>query len=255
MQQDASGGWLSADGAWRWDGRSWVPAGPRRLSFGDVIGLPAQSPGWLGTCGLEGLIGLIPIYGTFELLGWALSFTDNLRAGRNELPPARFGYASRGVRPALVLLILGLVALVLFYATFFGYFFAFAANLPQCPRSGCPPGQSPGPATFLVFGMFGLEFLYAMVGVAALALVLPIIHRAERLGVAAGLNVVEAIRMVRADWKTAGAGAVLVFFAYFVSSLGVYACFVGIVFTNGYAIAMLGAALRWFEQRLEAAPG
>ena len=93
---------------------------PAPLSFGDVISLPTRDPRWFAKCGLQGLIALIPIFGTFEILGWSMTYLDNLRAGRAELPEARVGYASRGARPALVALIYSLTAVVLFYLVFGG---------------------------------------------------------------------------------------------------------------------------------------
>lgn len=247
MQQDGSGHFLSPDRRWTWNGETWVPN--TALSFGDVISIPTRTPNWFSTCGLEGLIGLIPIYGSFEVLGWAVTFADNLRAGYPDLPPARFGYAGRGARPAVVALILSVLAFAIFYGAFIGLFVGMASTLPHCPTTGCPPGQASPPPIWFFPSVFGLEFLYFIFALMALGLVLPIIRRADRLGIGAGLNLVGAIRMVGRDWRTAGASLVLVFLAYFISGLGAYACFVGVVFSYGYAAAMLGAALRWHELR------
>ena len=262
MQQDPSGSWVSADGQWRWDGRSWVPnsavtqSAPANLSFGDVISMPTRDPRWFGKCGIEGLIGLIPIYGTFEVAGWALSYLDNLRAGRAALPEARFGYAGRGSRLALVGLIYSLVAVVLFYLVFFGVFFLLAGTAPQQSRCGtpdCPTTPSPFPA-FLFASLFAFQGLFLLVYAALHFIVLPVAFRTEQGGVGAGLNLVAAIKSAAQDPKTAAAGAALVFIAWFISSLGTYACLVGVVFSYGYAAAMFGAAVRWYEQRrLEAA--
>jgi hypothetical protein len=79
--------------------------------------------------------------------------------------------------------------------------------------------------------------------------VLPIALRTERYGIAAGLNLIAAVRMAASDLKTASAAAFLVFLTFFVEGLGFYVCFVGVVFSYGYAAAMFGAALRWYEQR------
>jgi len=257
VQQDPSGYWISTDGNWRWDGQAWVPnsavtksfAGT--LTFGDVISIPTRDQRWLAKCGIEGLIALIPIYGTFEVAGWTLSYLDNLRSGPATLPEAGFGYARRGSRLALVALIYSLVAVVLFYLVFFGAIFLMAGTAPKqppCPSSSCSSTATAFPA-FLFAGLFVVQGIFLLVYAALHFIVLPVAYRTEREGVGAGLNLVDAVKMAAQDPKTAAAGAALIFIAYFISSLGIYACLIGVVFSYGYAAAMFGAALRWYEQR------
>jgi len=253
LQQDISGAWLSADGRWRWNGQAWVPntlapSVPSPLSFGDVISLPTRDPRWFGKCGIEGLIALIPIYGAFEIIGWSLSYLDNLRAGRLELPEARFGYASRGARVASVALIYWLSALVLFWLLFGGLAFLLTAFAPPSPGTSSNSPSGPFPA--LVFGgMFAFQGVFFLLYALTYFLVVPIIIRTERYGVAAGLNLLAAGRMATEDLSSAGAAAALVFLAGFFGGLGIYACLVGVVFSYGYAAAMLGATIRWYEER------
>ena len=221
---------------------------PAPLSFGDVISLPTRDPRWLGKCGIEGLIALIPIYGAFEILGWSLTYLDNLRAGRPELPEAGFGYASRGARPALVALIYWLVAIVLFYAVVGAAVFALIGLAPPSTTANSSTSGGPLPVFFFA-GMFGFQAGFFLLYGLLHFLVVPIILRTERHGVAAGLNLLGAVKMATADLRTAGAAAILVFLAGLFASLGVYACLVGVVFSYGYAAAMLGATVRWYEER------
>jgi hypothetical protein len=253
LQQDISGTWISADGRWRWNGQAWVPTGlgrsvPAPLGFGDAISLPTRDPRWFGKCGIEGLIALIPIYGSFELIGWSLSYLDNLRAGRLELPEARFGYAGRGANAALVGLIYWVSLFVLFFLVFGGLAFLLSALAPPSTSAGstAPSGSFPA---LLVGGMFGFQGVFFLLYALTYFLIVPIIFRAERHGVAAGLNLVAAAKMVIGDLGTAAAAAVLVFLAGFFASLGIFACLVGVVFSYGYAAAMLGATVRWYEER------
>jgi len=67
--------------------------------------------------------------------------------------------------------------------------------------------------------------------------------------VAAGLNLWAAIKMAREDLRTAAVSAILLFLAAFFAGLGIYACLVGVVFSYGFAAAMLGATIRWYEER------
>lgn len=260
MEQDTSGAWTSADGRWRWDGQAWVPnaAGrwpAARLGFEDVISLPSRDPGWLGKCAIEGLIAFIPIYGSFELLGWVLTYLDHLRAGRPDLPPARFGYAGRGAAPALVWLIWGLAVLVIVYGSLAASIAAMVAATPRCSGSGsCSPSPAAPFAMFGFFGIFGLEAVILAVYVVALFLVLPVILRSERFGIGHGLNLLAAFRTARSHFATSAAGAGMVFLIGFLSGLGVYACIVGAIFTYGYGAAMLAVALRWYEERVPILP-
>jgi len=253
VQQDAAGEWISADGRWRWDGQAWIPSGlvpsvPAPLSFGDVISLPTRDPRWFGKCGIEGLISLIPIYGTFEVVGWSLTYLDNLRAGRTALPEARFGYAGRGSRVALVALIYGLTGIVLFYLLFGGLAFLLVSLAP--PSTGSTSSDSPGPFPAVFFaGMFGFQSVFLLLYGLLYFLVVPIILRTERHGVAAGLNLWAAMKMAREDLRTAAVAAILLFLAAFFAGLGIYACLVGVVFSYGFAAAMLGATIRWYEER------
>jgi predicted secreted protein len=253
LQQDTSGAWISADGRWRWNGQAWISTGvsasvPVPLSFGDVISLPTRDPRWFGKCGIEGLIALIPIYGSFEIIGWSLTFLDNLRAGRPELPEARFGYASRGAGVASVALIYGLIGIVLFYLVFGGLAFLLISLAP--PSTGATSSNSGGPFPAVFFaGMFGFQSVFFLLYALLYFLVVPIILRTERHGVGAGLNLWAAIKMAREDLRTAAVSAILLFLAAFFAGLGIYACLVGVVFSYGFAAAMLGATIRWYEER------
>src|SRR2546430_16974612 len=66
-------------------------------SVGDAFGWVARDPEWIGKTLIMGLIGLIPIVGGLQLTGWMLAMLDNLRAGRQGIPPAGFRYATRRV--------------------------------------------------------------------------------------------------------------------------------------------------------------
>jgi hypothetical protein len=173
------------------------------------------------------------------------------------LPEARFGYAQRGSRLALVSLIYALVAAFLFYAVFFGLFFLGVASAPRQPAGACTDCSSTSAAFPGLFftGILGLQALFFVVYAALHFVALPIALRTERYGVAAGLNLLAAVKMAVQDPKLAAAAALMVFLTFFIAGLGAYACFVGVVFSYGYAAAMFGAALRWYEQRSPEAAG
>ena len=97
---------ISPDGRWWWDGQHWRS----RLVEGrlDLFWF-TSTPDWFTRVVITGLIGIIPIAGAINLLGWALTATDMVRTGWKELPPPGFQHLERGVAPFLVALVYGLV--------------------------------------------------------------------------------------------------------------------------------------------------
>ncbi|GAC1689039.1 MAG: hypothetical protein PVS2B1_10640 [Candidatus Dormibacteraceae bacterium] len=97
---------ISPDGRWWWDGHQWrsrIVEGPLDLLWFTT------TADWFGRVLVTGLIGLIPIVGAINLLGWTLAATDMVRNGWKELPPAGFQHLERGVSPFVVSLVYGLV--------------------------------------------------------------------------------------------------------------------------------------------------
>jgi uncharacterized membrane protein (DUF485 family) len=97
---------ISPDGRWWWDGTKWRSRsveGPLDLFWFTT------TPDWFQRVIVTGLIGLIPIVGGINTIGWALNATDMVRSGWKELPPAGFQHLERGVAPFVVSLVYGLV--------------------------------------------------------------------------------------------------------------------------------------------------
>jgi hypothetical protein len=260
VRQDPSGKWISTDDRWYWTGHSWIPrASPTawpatQLTFGEAITLPTRDSDWLTKIGLQGLIGLIPILGWFTSIGWMLTYLDHLRLGQPSLPPAGFGYLRRGWRVALVGAIYLGVMVIAFYAVLGVATFGLIATAPHSTGTTSSPAN-PGPFPWLFFvGIFALNGLIFLVFAALHLLIVPVILRTDRHGVLAGLNVIGAIRMALGGVQRSGVTAILAFFAYFVSSLGVYLLFIGYIFTSAYGWAMLASTVRWYEEREHSQP-
>ena len=54
---------------------------------GDAFVWPFRDPRWAEKIVIIGLIGLIPIVGGINTLGWLLATVDRLRSGEEQLPP------------------------------------------------------------------------------------------------------------------------------------------------------------------------
>src|SRR5207245_11263668 len=96
-------------------------------SVGDSFAWGFRDPGWAGKMLLQGLIALIPIVGWIAMTGWLMMAFENVRAGKNELPPAGF-HLERGI-------------------AIFGVFLIYESSCRS--RAGCsgsPAGSHPGTA-------------------------------------------------------------------------------------------------------------
>lgn len=208
-----------------------------------------RDPEWLGKFALMGLISLIPIVGWLQLVGWMLTCLDNLRHGHQVLPRADFRYASRGVYLFLASLLWGLIAAIVVYGTLAAIFFVLF--LPNAPSNGQSGSQTFPLYFFPVW--FGTIVLFGAVSLVLYAFVPVVIQFTDRTGFGGAFNIAGFIRALRmSPRETAVAGALSVV-AYFISGLGSYLCYVGIIFTVPYSMALLAGVLRWYE--VNARPG
>lgn len=218
------------------------PAAP---TVGDAFGWAARDPEWITKVLLMGLIGLIPIVGALQHAGWLLTMLDNLRAGRNEVPPAGFRYATRGVW----LWLAGLIYVVVLFAIFYGIIFVFAVGMAATSQSGSHgSGSSPNPIAFAFVPLFFIWF--AVIGILSLALwifVPAIIEFTDRRGLSGAFDIPGLVRAVTADPQHNLAAAGLAFVAYIIAGVGTYLCYVGVIFTAPYALTVLAGILRWYE--------
>ena len=218
-------------------------------SLGDSFGWPFRDPEWLGTIVLMGLISLIPIVGWLQLLGWMLTALDHLRHGRQSLPPAAFRYATRGVNVFIASLVWGLLAAIVIYGTMLGLVFGLLA---ATPHSSSDSSSTTFPFLFLPL-MFGVTALFGLLFLALYLFVPVVILHADRGGLGAAFNVAGFVNAIRTSPRETVAAGALALVAYFISSLGSYLCYVGILFTIPYSMAVLAGILRWYE--VNAKPG
>jgi uncharacterized protein DUF4013 len=218
---------------------------PPPPNVGDAFGWAARDPEWIGKVLLMGLIGIIPIVGGLQQTGWLLTMLDNLRAGRYEVPPAGFRYATRGVWLWLAGLIYGLIFGVVLYGVVIVFVVVVAALGGF--NSG-DHGTNANPWALLLFPLFFVWF--GIIGVVSLAVwifVPAVIEFTDRKGLAGAFDIPGIFGAVRADPSRNLAAAGLTFVAYFIAGLGTYACWVGVIFTAPYALTVVAAVLRWYE--------
>ena len=226
-------------------------AQPAEPTIQDAFSWASRDPEWISKLLLMGLIGLIPIVGALQQLGWMLASLDNLRAGRNEVPPAGFRYATRGVWLFLAALIYGFVIVFVIYGSLALLIVAIAGLSHTQPQSDSSSTNQVSLLFFpLVFAYLGLVVLVSL----ALWIFVPlVIEFTDRKGLVGAFDIAGFFRAISASPKETLAAAGLTLVANFISGLGGYLCYVGLIFTVPYAFTVVAGVLRWYEAR--AKPG
>ena len=200
---------------------------------------PARDPEWVVKLLIIGLITLIPIAGSMNGIGWMLASLDRLRAGEERLAPANLTYLGRGARVFVVYLI---YVLILLAAGLVFYLPGLLIAINQGHNSGNPALIAV--AILLNLAAFGIVTL----GSLALTFMLPALFlTTDAGGIAAGLRVAGVVRRCRANPINTLIAGLMLIAASFVSSLGVIACGIGVIFTAAYALAMQAWIIRSFE--------
>jgi hypothetical protein len=200
---------------------------------------PVRDPQWAPKLIVIGLISLIPIIGWMNGLGWMLGSLDRLRSGEERLADGYFAHIGRGARLFVVELIYALVVVALglvFYIP--GILIAVSQG-----RGNANPGVI-ALALLLDLAALGLVSL----GSLAYTFLLPaVILATDAGGIGAGLSIGAIVRRSRANPVNTLISGLMLIAASFVSSIGVIACGIGVVFTAPYALAMQAWIVRSFE--------
>jgi hypothetical protein len=173
---------ISPDGRWWWDGTRWrsrVVEGKLDLFWF------TSTPEWFARVVITGLIGLIPIVGAINLLGWTLTATDMVRRGWKELPPAGFQYLERGIAPFVVGIVYAFVLLVVV-----GVLAFFTLVLAMSGRSHV--------VIAVGFALVILLFVFAW-WLASLYLLAAVLVASDRLGIAKAIDPTRLFALARAN--------------------------------------------------------
>ena len=198
---------ISPDGRWWWDGQHWRTRQVEgRLDLFWFI----TTPDWISRVVITGLIGLIPIAGAMNLLGWTLEATDMVRGGWKELPPGGFHHLERGVKPFVVGFVYGaaiIASLVVLGVT--------VVLLATSGRTEAMLAIAIGVVLFLLAVALWLASLYLFASV---------LITSDRLGIAKALNPRRLVMLARANHDVSLHVALL----YGASSLAYAAIAVGV---------------------------
>ena len=205
----------------------------------DAFAWPVRDPEWPVKVLITGLLLLIPIAGAINGLGWMLATLDRLRAGEERLAPAHLGYLGRGVQLFAAQLVYSLAVAVV----------ALVIYLPAV-LIAVSQGRGSGSTGLIVVSLLLnlLAFGVTTVGSLALTFATPaIVLATDRGGVRGGLAVREIVRRSRANPTNTLIAGLMLIAAGLISSLGLIACFIGVLFTTAYALAVQAWVYRSFE--------
>ncbi len=200
---------------------------------------PVRDSQWALKLIIIGLISLIPIIGWMNGLGWMLGSLDRLRSGEERLADGYFAHIGRGARLFVVELIYALMVIAV------GLVFYVPGILVAVSQSH--GNANPGVialALLLDLAALGLVSL----GSLAYTFLLPaVVLATDAGGIGAGLSIGAIVRRSRANPVNTLIAGLMLIAASFVSSIGVIACGIGVVFTAPYALAMQAWVIRSFE--------
>ncbi len=203
------------------------------MDFGRAFGFVFQDKDWLRKIIIPALVGLIPIIGQFVVLGWGLNVTRRVMAHDPEpLPDLDFGGdLARGFQAFVIGLIYALPIVLL--SVFVGILSSLLGM----------DGSNVSDAVTAIYTLISICVgLFSMVYGVILAVVLPAAYAnfLAKGSLGAGLNFGEVFRLVRA-----APGAYLLvlvgsFVVGLIAPLGVILCFVGVLATYVYGMAVMG---------------
>ncbi|WP_299030036.1 DUF4013 domain-containing protein [uncultured Thermanaerothrix sp.] len=203
------------------------------MDFGMAFGFVFQDKDWLRKVLIVALVSLIPIIGQLVVLGWGLNVTRRVMARDPQpLPDLDFGNdLARGFQAFVIGLVYALPIILIS-----GIFGLLGSLL------GIDSGNT-SDAVGAIYLLFSLCFgLFSLVYGVFLALALPAAYAnfLAKGSLGAGLNFGEVFRLVRA-----APGAYLLvlvgsFIVGLIAPLGVILCFVGVLLTYAYGMAVMG---------------
>jgi hypothetical protein len=184
---------------------------------------PFHGRRWFRRLVLMGLINLVPVAGMMDLLGWTMACLQNLREGRDELPPAGFQYLRRGW-PLFAVLLLYWLVLTVGYAVF-----AVGGDIV-----GLPLDQPAGVLYYVL--LFGIT-----------ALTPAIVLATDRGGVRGGLAIREVLAEARSQARATLVAGGLTLLLAVIANLGLVLVGIGVLLTAAYTMPAWAAVIRRYE--------
>jgi hypothetical protein len=209
-------------------------------SVGDAFGWAFKDPNWVSKIVVQALILIIPIVGWIAATGWLMMAFENVRAGRNELPPAGF-HLARGI---------GIFGVYLIYA--------IVLNIPGEILSGigsqgfvqrCNVNNT---CTYVYVGgpLSGLGSLWGFLAGLFLNFLTPtLIVMVFHHGFGGGFDLLRVWRYATSNVTNSVIAGLIIFVTGFITLFGLIACCVGIFPTAIYSFSVQAGVAAWFERQ------
>ena len=201
------------------------------MDFGKAFTFVFEDEDWIKKIGVGGLISLIPVIGIFLVLGWGVEVTKRVIKGEAEILPDWSDFGGYLTRGFLVFLV------------------AFVYMLPVIIVQGCSSGlpfltesfdqEALTTVLWVVTACFGcVTFIYSVAAYLILPAAIAKYAATDELGAAFKLG--ELFQLVKENLGIYGMVLLGGIVAGLVSSLGVIACVIGVLFTTVYSMAING---------------
>ena len=205
----------------------------------DAFVWPTRDPQWVSKTLITAAILIIPIVGSMAALGWLVGSLRNLRRGDERLAAAGFDNLGVGAR-------LFVVFLVYSFAIYVAGMIAF---VPGLALSAAASGNN-GPAVLIIPALLLYVLGYGVwtLGFLALNFLTPaIVIATEEGGIGAGFNVARVFKRVRLNPTNTLIAGLMLIAAGIIGSLGIVACFIGVLATLAYSFAIQAWIIRSYE--------
>jgi hypothetical protein len=203
------------------------------MDFGRAFSFVFEDPDWLKKVAIAGLVMLIPVIGQLVVLGWALNITKRVMDGSSSvLPDIDFGGdLGRGFMAFVIGFVYSLPV------TLVSSFIGIVNNV-----LGMNMDSDSSAIAILIMILFSCLGIFSFLYSIFITLLLPAAYTRylEENSLGAAFNLSKVFAMVKANIGAYFIVLLGMICASLVSSLGLIACLIGVIFTSAYATAVIG---------------